>query len=128
MRIDLPGLIRLLRSAGGAMLVQIGLYGALARVEWAQERRRLLDVIVTALLGMASLIALLLFSGVLALALAWDTAYRLPVAVLLVLLYGLGCGIAWARLRVLAQGGTRSFTATRCELATDLAAVKVALR
>ncbi|WP_281784605.1 hypothetical protein [Sinimarinibacterium flocculans] len=126
--LDLPGLIHLLRSAGGAMLVQISLYGALAQVEWAQERRRLLDVIVTALLGMVGLIAMLLFSGMLALALAWGTAYRLPVALVLVLLYGLGCVIAWVRLRALLQGGIRSFAVTRCELAADLAALKAALR
>jgi len=35
------GALRLMRSAGRAMLGQAGLYGQLARLEWAEEKKRL---------------------------------------------------------------------------------------
>jgi uncharacterized membrane protein YqjE len=125
--IDLSAMIRLLRTAGSAMLVQISLYAALAQVEWAQERNRLQDMVIAGVLGTVSLIGLLLFSGVLALALAWDTAYRIPVAVMLVALHGLGCAFAWYRMKSLSRRSAQSFAVTRCELSADLAAIKAAL-
>jgi uncharacterized membrane protein YqjE len=125
--IDLSDVIHLLRSAGSAMLVQVSLYGALAQVEWAQERSRLRDVIIVGVLGAVSLIVLLVFTGVLALALAWDTAYRIPVAATLVALHAIGCAFAWYRLKSLSRRGAQSFAVTRRELSADLAAIRAAL-
>ena len=48
--------IRILRSAGGSLFTQVALYGQLARVEWAEEKNRLLKMLVVALLGFASLL------------------------------------------------------------------------
>jgi uncharacterized membrane protein YqjE len=74
-----------------------------------------------------SLIVLLVFTGVLALALAWDTAYRIPVAATLVALHAIGCAFAWYRLKSLSRRGAQSFAVTRRELSADLAAIRAAL-
>ena len=116
--------LRMLHAAGGALLTQAMLHGQLARVEWAQERSRLLKMLAVTLLGFAGLLCALLFTGALILALAWDTAYRIPSLLALILAYGLGTGIAWRRLRMLSAQGEYSFAATREQLSADLALIR----
>src|SRR5579862_5156150 len=77
--IDAIGAIRLLQSAGGALLDQLILHGELARVEWVEEKNRLLQMLVGAILGFACLLCIMLSAGGLLLALCWETAYRIPV-------------------------------------------------
>lgn len=115
---------RLLRSAGGALLAQLALHGQLARVEWAEEKRRLLSLLGLVLIGLVTLICLLLGVGALLLAVVWDGPYRLPVALALVFVYGAGVGIAWLRLVRLMARGSLAFAATREELAADIALIK----
>lgn len=116
--------LRLLRSAGAALLAQAMLHGQLARVEWAEEKARLLRMLAMALLGFACLLCTLLFAGAVLLAACWDTPYRVPAALLLLGLYGLGVSTAWRRFRKLSALSESSFAATRDELASDLALLK----
>jgi len=116
--------IRTLRSAGGALFDQVALHGQLAQVEWGEEKNRLLRMLAGAALGFACLLCVMLSLGVLALALCWETVYRIPSAALLVALYGLGIGFAWRRFAALSALGGQSFAATRVELAADLALLR----
>ena len=116
--------IRTLRSAGGALFDQVALHGQLAQVEWGEEKNRLLKMLVGAVLGFAGLLCVILSLGALALALCWETVYRIPVAAVLVALYGLATGFAWRRLVALSALSGQSFAATRVELAADLALLR----
>jgi uncharacterized membrane protein YqjE len=122
--INALGAIRTLRSAGGALIDQVALHGQLAQVEWGEEKNRLLRMLAGAALGFACLLCVMLSLGVLALALCWETVYRIPSAAVLVALYGLGIGFAWRRFAALSALGGQSFAATRVELAADLALLR----
>jgi uncharacterized membrane protein YqjE len=111
---------RVLRSARGALIDQLALHGQLARIEWTQEKRRLLKMLALMLAGFACLLCILLSAGVLVMALCWDTPARLPAIGMLVAAYGCGLIIAWRRMQVIADAGDQSFAATRAELGRDL--------
>lgn len=116
--------VRLLRSAGAALFTQASLHGQLARVEWAEEKNRLLHMLVTGLLAFAGLLCVMLLVGALVLAFSWNSGYRIPAAIGLVVAYGLATGFAWSRFRALSARGSQSFAATREELAADLALLR----
>lgn len=115
---------RLLRSGGDELLLQLLLLMRLARIEWQQERLRLLHMLGVGLIGFACLLAVMLFSGGLLVAAAWDTGYRLPALLGLVLIYGAGLGLAWRRLQTISALGEQSFSALREELAANAAVLK----
>lgn len=119
--------IRILITAGEALFTQAGLHGQLARVELEEEKDRLLKMLAVALLGFACLISTMLFAGALALAISWDTAYQIPVAVILVAVYGLATAFAWHRFRGLSALSSQAFAATREEFAADLELLRCAL-
>lgn len=123
-QLSLFALLRLLRSAGRALLAQSALHGQLARVEWAEERQRLLQMLLATLLGFACALTLLLLCSTLVLVLSWATPYRIAALLGLLLLHGLGCAIAWYRFQVLLARSSESFAATRAELAADIALLK----
>jgi uncharacterized membrane protein YqjE len=112
--------LRIMRTAGGALLVQAALHGQLLQVEWAEEKSRLLKLVMATLLGFVCLLGLLAALGALFLALYWDTPYRILAVSALIALYGLGIGLAWRLFRSQAALGSQSFAATRSELAADL--------
>jgi uncharacterized membrane protein YqjE len=116
--------VRLLRSGGGALLVQALLHGQLAHIEWQEEQKRLLRMLAIGVLGFACVMCVLLFSGALAVAAAWQTAWRLPVLAALVILYAAGTAVAWRRFDALAALGDQAFAASRDELALDAALLK----
>jgi uncharacterized membrane protein YqjE len=118
------GVIRLLGSAGGALLDQLALHGQLVQVEWREETGRLWKMLVSAMLGFACLLCVVLSVGALVLALCWQTRYRIPAAVALIGLYGLGVGFALRRANTLWALSGQSFAATRLELAADLALLR----
>ena len=116
--------IGILRSAGKPLFAQAALHGQLARVEWAEEKNRLMKMLVIALLGFASLLCVMLFLGALLLAYSWETEYRIPAVMALIAVFGLAAGIAWRRLQALSAQSSQAFAATREELAADLALLK----
>jgi uncharacterized membrane protein YqjE len=122
--IDLINAIRILRAVGGALFAQAVLYGQLARVDWAEEKGRLVKMLVITLLGFACLLCVMLFVGALVLAFSWETAYRIPAVMALIAVYGIGTSIAWRRLQALAALGDQAFAATREELAADIALIR----
>jgi uncharacterized membrane protein YqjE len=116
--------LRILRSAGSALFAQAALHGQLARVEWAEEKSRLLRMAAIALLGFACLLCVMLFAGVLVLAISWESVYRIPALMAVIAVYALGVGVAWHQLQALAALGEQAFAATREEIAADLAMLK----
>lgn len=122
--ISLLDLIRLLRSAGKAILGQGALYGELARVEWAEEKNRLTKMFVIGMAAFACLLGVLLFTGVLVMAISWDTPYRIPAVLAMVVIYGIGVGIAWHKVRILSSSSGLAFAVTREEFAADIALIK----
>ena len=122
--INLFAALRILRSAGSALFAQAALHEQLARVEWAEEKSRLLQMLVAILLGFIFLMCgLIVISGAL-LALSWSTPYRLPVVFGLVAFFVIALVIVWRRFQTLAARGDQSFAATREELAADIALIK----
>jgi uncharacterized membrane protein YqjE len=112
--------LRMLHSAGGALFAQAALYGQLARVEWAEEKRRLLQMLVLGLLAFTCLLCVLLLAGILVLVFSWDTAYRIPAAMALFAVYVSATAGAWYRLQILMARAGEAFAATRTELAADI--------
>lgn len=113
-----------LRAAGDALFAQAMLYGQLLRIEWAEEKNRLRNLLMVTLLGFACLLCLMLFAGGLLLAFSWDTAYRIPSLFVLMCLYGAGIALAGFRIQKLSALGSQAFAATREEIAADLALLK----
>jgi uncharacterized membrane protein YqjE len=116
--------LRLLLAAGGALFTQAGLHGQLAQLEWAAEKVRLQQMLLTGLLGFASLLSSMIFVGALVMAMSWDTAFRIPAIIAVVAVYGLATGLAWRRLRSLSAQGKQAFAATREEFAADMALLR----
>lgn len=117
-------LLKLLRSAGSAISAQAALHRQLIQVEWEEEKNRLSQLLMFALLGLICAMGLLLSLSILAIALSWDTEYRIHVLVALPVFYGLVLLWIWKRIKVLLALSRRTFAATREELAADLALVK----
>jgi uncharacterized membrane protein YqjE len=116
--------VRILRSAGSSLLTQAGLHGQLARVEWAAEKKRITGLLIAALIAGIGVLCTLLMAGALVLAFSWDTPYRIPVAVGLVLFYAACAGFAWMRFKTLSARGREAFAGTREEIAADLALIR----
>jgi len=119
--------VRLLRFAGSALLVQAHLHGQLARIEWEEEKNRLLKMLTVTLLGFACLLCVMLFAGGLVVATTWETAYRIHTVVFLVISYSIGTACAWRRFQVLSAQGGQIFAASREELTADAALLKTGL-
>ncbi len=122
--IDLLSAFRVVRSAGGALCTQANLYGKLARIEWREEKTRLLKMLLLGLVGFACTVCAMVFIGVLVLVLSWETPYRILALSVVIALYCFGIGFAWQRICALSRLNSQSFAATREELATDLALIK----
>lgn len=113
-----------LRAASDALFAQAMLYGQLLRVEWAEEKNRLRNLLLVTLLGFACLLCLMLFAGGLLLAFSWESAYRIPSLFALMCLYGAGVALAGFHFQKLSALGSQAFAATREEIAADLALLK----
>ena len=122
--INLLDAVRVLHSAGGALFVQAGLHGQLARVEWEEEKNRLLKMLAVTLLGFACLLCVLLFAGGLVLAATWETAYRIHAVAGLLVLYAVGTAAAWRRFHALSALSGQIFAASREEFAADAAMLR----
>lgn len=118
------GALRLMRSAGRALLGQAGLYGQLARLEWAEEKNRLVKMLAAGAIVFACLLCTMLFVGLLVLALSWNTPYFIAAIAAMIAIYIAGSGIAFYVLQSQAALGERAFAATREEFAADIALIK----
>lgn len=120
-------LLGILRSASGALIAQASLHAELAQVEWEVEKQRLGKMIIFTLVGFACFLCLIFFIGVGVLAISWDTPYRIPAFIILILCYLMALAWAGFKLKALAALGEKSFAATRAEIAADIDLIKSAL-
>ncbi|GGY77765.1 hypothetical protein GCM10011613_22930 [Cellvibrio zantedeschiae] len=120
-------LINLFSSAGSALSAQASLHAQLAQVEWEEEKQRLCQMAIFSVIAFAFFLCFLLVLSAFAIALSWDTPYRIPVFIVLILAHL--CVVIWAGLRVkaLAALSSNSFAATRAEIAADIALLKSVL-
>lgn len=109
-----------LRSSGPVLREHVTLILELAHIEWQQERRRFLGLIVAGVAFLFCCMSFMAFSAAVILALLWGTPYRALAVSIVLLLFASGGIAAWFRLRQLIQLGAISFGATRKELARDL--------
>jgi uncharacterized membrane protein YqjE len=121
---SVSALLRIVRGAGGALLVQTGLHAQLLQVEWRETRIRLLKMLAAGLLGFTCLLCLMLALGALLVALSWATPWRLAALGTLIALYAGGALYAWRRFESHAALGATSFAASRAQLAADLAMLR----
>jgi uncharacterized membrane protein YqjE len=119
--------IRLLRSAGGALLAQAALHAKLASVEWAEEKARLVRIAIAAVLGIISAFCLILLGGIVAIALSWNTPYQTAGVASVLGFYALIAIASGVSLKRQITLGAMSFAATREEIAADLAMFKAKL-
>ena len=96
--ISLFAALRLFRSAGSALFAQAALHEQLARVEWREEKSRLLQMLIVILLGFAFLLCGLLVTSGALLAWSWTTPYRLAVVLGLIAFFLVAIAIAWHRV------------------------------
>jgi len=109
-------------AAEGAIAAEDRL--ALARLEWAEQRRRLLWLaVLLALFGALALVALMALSTAI-LVQFWDSPQRVQVAWLLAIAWLLAGAAVLAALLSLARKARRIFALTRRELAEDWRAIK----
>ncbi len=91
----------------------------LADLEWQQEKKRLRRVMLMIALAVISGVFFVAVVTAVIMLLTWYTPYRYVAIALLLLTYALGVGLAILRLSRLSDG--ESFTATRAEVARDIA-------
>ena len=116
--------LRILRSASAALLAQGSLHLRLAQVEWISEKARLARMLAMAALAFTGVLCAMLFAGGLALAIGWDSGYRLYWLVGVIAAYAAVAAIAWHKLGQLSAQGSSAFQATREELAADIAMLR----
>ena len=119
--------LSVVRSASSALLAQAMLHAQLAQLEWEEEKQRLLKMLIFTLMGFACFLSLLIFIGAFVLTLSWDTQYRIPIFILLIICYLIALVWAGVKLHALAEQGSNSFAGTRAEIAADLALIKSAI-
>jgi uncharacterized membrane protein YqjE len=114
----------MLRSAASALLAQGALHSELMQLEWAEEKYRLLRMLVTLLAGSLFLFFGLFSLSAMVLIFSWGTPYQTAALLGLVLFYCTGTGVAWFRFNALFALGSQAFAGTRAELAADIALIR----
>lgn len=103
---------------------QLDLYSQLASVEWKEEKSRLTRMLIFLLLGFTFFFCLLFALSSMLLLYSWNTEYRSWAMAALVGLYGLGIWFSWYCFRKLGDRDNQAFSATREELAVDIALLR----
>lgn len=122
--LNLQGLAGRWRSAMGEGATAVEDRMELARLEWADHKRRLaLLALLLVVFGVLAVVALLLLSAAV-LVQFWDTSQRALAAWLLAGLWLVACGAVLAVLLSMARKARSAFALTRRELAQDWRVIK----
>lgn len=122
--LNLQGLAGRWRSAMGEGATAVEDRMELARLEWADHKRRLaLLALLLVVFGVLAVVALLLLSAAV-LVQFWDTPQRALAAWLLAGLWLVACGAVLAVLLSMARKTRSAFALTRRELAQDWRVIK----
>lgn len=117
-------LLRFFQCTAPALLDHAELTLKLAQIEWEQEQRRLINVILATVLLLLCIALFFAFASAVILASLWNSPYRNAAVAVILGVYALGGTAAWLRLRWLIQRADARFSATRAELARDLALIR----
>lgn len=96
----------------------------LARLEWQDEKDRLARLALLSLVAVVLAALTLVFVGVLVIAAAWDTPWRLWAVAAVALATGLGCTAACMAALRQWRRGDEAFAMLRAELEADLQALR----
>lgn len=122
--LNLQGLAGRWRSAMGEGATAVEDRMELARLEWADHKRRLaLLALLLVVFGVLAVVALLLLSAAV-LVQFWDTSQRALAAWLLAGMWLVACGAVLAVLLSMARKTRSAFALTRRELAQDWRVIK----
>ena len=122
--LNLQGLAGRWRSAMGEGATAVEDRMELARLEWADHKRRLaLQALLLVVFGVLAVVALLLLSAAV-LVQFWDTSQRALAAWLLAGRWLVACGAVLAVLLSMARKTRSAFALTRRELAQDWRVIK----
>ena len=113
------GFLIALRRLATAIVSHLVARVELLAVEIAEEKARVLHTVIAAGLLVLTAVLALMFVGVLLIVWAWDTAYRMPVAVLLPVAFALIALGSFAWLRRLTSRATTLFKSSLHELRRD---------
>jgi uncharacterized membrane protein YqjE len=114
----------MLRSAASALLAQGALHSELIQLEWAEEKYRLVRMLVALLIGSLFLFCGLFSVSSMVLIFSWGTSYQNVAVIGLVLFYCSGILIASLRFNALAALANQAFAGSRAELAADIALIR----
>lgn len=114
-------LVRIVYITSSGLLNQTCLQGELARIEWTEEKNRLLRMLLALLICLAFLVCALLCTSALVLTLAWDSEYRMLTLLSLIGVHIAGLVLAGWWFHALSARSADAFAATREELAADIA-------
>ncbi len=113
------GFLIALRRFASAIVSHLAARGELLAVELAEEKQRLFDAAIAVGLMVLTAVLTLVFAGVLLIVWAWDTEYRMPVAVLLPVVFALIALGSYAWLRRLTSRETPLFKTSLQEFRRD---------
>jgi len=111
------------RRLAGALWEQAGLRFELLTIELAEERARIVGVLVAIATIVAGVALALAFAGLAALIAAWDTPYRVTVAVIFAVTYGLIALVAVISIRSLLGRTSALFRRSLAEWRRDVDAL-----
>lgn len=117
-------IFQLLRSAARALLAQGALHAELFSLEWAEEKSRLLRMVISLLLGAMFLFCSLLSISAMILILSWDTQYQNVALFGLVAFFVIGTIVAVMRLRNDVARANKAFSGTIAEIGEDLELIR----
>lgn len=116
--------VRVLGGARHALIDHGLLHGQLVGIELEQEKRRLVRVLLLAVVGVSALTCTLLCVGALVLALTWYTPYRVLALLAMLMAYGGSTFAMWMSIRSAVNEGGQGFSASIEELAADAALLR----
>jgi uncharacterized membrane protein YqjE len=113
------GLLIAVRRLASAIVAHVAARAELLAVELQEEKQRIFDAAIAAVALVLTAVLALVFAGVLLIVWAWDTEYRMAVAILLPVVFALIALGSFAWLRRLVSRHTVLFKTSMHELRRD---------
>jgi uncharacterized membrane protein YqjE len=112
-----------LRRLIAAAIAHLATRGELFSIEYAEEKERFFDAAIAAAVVVVAGLFALGFAGLLALFWAWDTPYRMHVAIALPLIFGVVAAGGWWGFKATVARPSALFRTSLVELRRDIEAL-----
>ncbi len=122
--IEVLDALRIARATGGLLLDHVVLAAELVRLEWQEEKTRLRQLVQINLALVVLISLTLLHLSALAIAVAWDTRYRLYVMSAMLLFFLISTVAVWRHLQQLSDQDGQQFTESRRQIEKSLELLK----